>query len=94
MALEEKKAASGRHQLILQATRGCKQEGRHGEIAGLMLDMCPHPLADSSGVGSRPSHELDPDPRGATGMKSHIQRSSTRQDYPCLCFTATLGDSG
>lgn len=58
MALETKIPVSGIKRLILQATRGCK-EGKHGEKnVQLILDASPHSLADSSGVGSHPAHEL------------------------------------
>lgn len=89
MALEEKKpnhTASGRQELILQTIGGCEQEGKDGEIMRMMLDTCPCPLADGSGVG-----RAGPWPLESHKDEVHIHPSSMRQDYPCF---STSGDAG
>lgn len=91
MALEAKIPVSGIQRLVLQATRGCK-EGKHGKRAtdtGYKSSFPGRQLWS----GKSPCPWADHDPWRAWGMESHIQHSSMRQNYPCLCFTATLGDT-
>lgn len=59
----------------------------------LILDASPHSRAGSSGAGSHPAH-ADPGLWRAMEGETHIQHSSRRLNYPCLCFTDTLGDTG
>lgn len=53
------------------------------------VSLCPHRWL-CGGTSLLPQASLDP---SSTDLKPHIQPSSTGQDYPCLCFRATWGDS-
>lgn len=93
MALEAKIPVSGIQRLILQATRGSKERKHWKKRATDIACKCSFPGKQFwSWKSPCPCWPWALESRG--GGDPHIQHSSTRLNYPCLCFTATLGDTG